>query len=55
MNLIPIFTVVIALILGQQLILSQVIGGFIVIIGMLLTSMKRKQKTFKKMILSFLE
>ncbi|WP_036675916.1 DMT family transporter [Paenibacillus tyrfis] len=43
MNLIPIFTAILALLLGQGLVTSQIIGGIIVIGGMLLTSMKRKQ------------
>ncbi|TGA95839.1 DMT family transporter [Sporolactobacillus shoreae] len=55
MNLIPIFTVVIALILGQQLMISQVIGGIIVIVGMLLTSIKGNQRTFKEMVPGFIE
>lgn len=43
MNLIPIFTAIIALILGHGLALSQIVGGMIVILGMLLTSAKRKR------------
>ncbi|MFX3616486.1 MAG: DMT family transporter [Sporolactobacillus sp.] len=55
MNLIPIFTAIIVLILGRGLMISQVLGGFIVIIGMVLTSMKSKQKDFRKVIPKFIE
>ncbi|SDO39926.1 EamA-like transporter family protein [Paenibacillus sp. yr247] len=44
MNLIPVFTAIIAVSLGQGLVISQIAGGLIVIIGMLLTSIKRNQE-----------
>ncbi|SDP23756.1 Threonine/homoserine efflux transporter RhtA [Paenibacillus sp. yr247] len=48
MNLVPIFTAIIALILGQGLALSQIVGGMIVILGMLFTSVKKKASESKK-------
>jgi drug/metabolite transporter (DMT)-like permease len=43
MNLLPVFTAVLAFLLGQGLAATQMMGGVIVIAGMLLTSIKRKQ------------
>ncbi|WP_445490841.1 DMT family transporter [Niallia sp. 03133] len=50
MNLIPIFTAIITLILGEGLESSQIIGGMLVIVGMLFTSIRRKQETNKKVL-----
>ncbi|MEN1986782.1 DMT family transporter [Paenibacillus hubeiensis] len=38
MNLMPIFTAILSVILGQQLLISQIVGGVIVIVGMLLSA-----------------
>lgn len=48
MNLIPIFTAIISLILGQGLMISQIMGGILVIVGMVCTSMKRKKVAVEK-------
>ncbi|KQX48612.1 DMT family transporter [Paenibacillus sp. Root444D2] len=38
MNLMPIFTAIISLMVGQELLVSQIVGGVIVIVGMLLSA-----------------
>lgn len=43
MNLIPVFTAIISVILGHVLELSQMLGGLLTIAGMLLIALKRKQ------------
>lgn len=43
MNLLPVFTAIIAVILGQGLVISQIVGGLLTIAGMILTSIKLKQ------------
>lgn len=45
MNLIPVFTAIISVILGQSLVLSQVAGGLLTIAGMLLTSVKGRPRS----------
>nr|WP_280740169.1 EamA family transporter [Paenibacillus maysiensis] len=37
MNLMPIFTAILSVMIGQGLLISQIVGGVIVIIGMLLS------------------
>ncbi|WP_308636543.1 DMT family transporter [Paenibacillus silvisoli] len=48
MNLIPVFTAIIAFTLGQGLVISQIVGGLITITGMVFTSKKRKQASPEK-------
>lgn len=48
LNLMPIFTAVIALILGHGLSMSQIAGGVIVIVGMLITTVKKNALQPKK-------
>ncbi|WP_435164916.1 DMT family transporter [Paenibacillus glycanilyticus] len=48
MNLIPVFTAIISFILGQGLVISQVVGGLITIAGMIFTSIKQKQDSPEK-------
>lgn len=43
MNLIPVFTAIISVILGHALEMSQMLGGLMTIAGMLLIAIKRKQ------------
>ncbi|WP_268795907.1 hypothetical protein [Paenibacillus sp. Root444D2] len=43
MNLIPVFTAIISVILGHALEMSQMLGGLLTIAGMLLIAIKRKQ------------
>jgi drug/metabolite transporter (DMT)-like permease len=43
MNLIPVFTAIISVILGHALEMSQMLGGLLTIAGMLLIALKRKQ------------
>ncbi len=45
MNLVPVFTAIISVILGQSLVISQIIGGLLTIAGMLLTSIRRRQRS----------
>jgi drug/metabolite transporter (DMT)-like permease len=45
MNFIPIFTAIISIILGQSLVISQIVGGCLTIAGMLLTSLRRRQRS----------
>ncbi|NBD24865.1 DMT family transporter [Paenibacillus glycinis] len=45
MNLVPIFTAIISVILGQALALSQIIGGLLTIAGMVLTSAKGRDRS----------
>lgn len=47
MNLIPVFTAIIAVLLGHGLALSQIVGGAIVIAGMLLASLTKKARAPK--------
>jgi len=44
MNLIPIFTAIISTFLGQNLVISQIIGGLLTIVGMILASLKKGEK-----------
>ncbi|WP_216628113.1 DMT family transporter [Paenibacillus germinis] len=45
MNLIPVFTAIISVILGHALEMSQMLGGLMTIAGMLLIAIKRKQES----------
>lgn len=47
MNLMPVFTALISVMMGESLTLAQLIGGMITIGGMALTSVKRKQVSLK--------